>query len=186
MDGSSPATAAAPPAATQRSCWRSTPTEDRNCRTSETSAATALAACNPKPASNSTVATVPAGPARANGLAIEVSSSRPGRRLPAASTMPAPVTAVTTTTRQPGERSRPPGSSRNGRVMPNATPGAHRKLPATAVSCAANGSGRPSPTSWSTQGSKGTISDQARPEIAYSQPIGLAGRRTLKTSPIVA
>jgi hypothetical protein len=30
------------------------------------------------------------------------------------------------------------------------------------------------------------LSDQANPEAAYSQPIGLAGRRRPKTSPMVA
>jgi hypothetical protein len=30
------------------------------------------------------------------------------------------------------------------------------------------------------------FSDQASPEVAYSQPIGLAGRRKLNTSPTVA
>jgi hypothetical protein len=33
---------------------------------------------------------------------------------------------------------------------------------------------------------EGEFRDQTRPEAAYSQPIGLAGRRTLSTSPMVA
>jgi len=35
-------------------------------------------------------------------------------------------------------------------------------------------------------GLKGMTSDQTSPEAAYSQPIGLAGRRSASTSPMVA
>jgi hypothetical protein len=75
---------------------------------------------------------------------------------------PRPVKA-TTAGRQRRERSRPSGTSRAGR-----------------------GSGWPVRISWSTQGSKGTVTDQTSPEAANSQPIGLAGRRRVMTSPMVA
>ncbi len=57
---------------------------------------------------------------------------------------------------------------------------------ATTASWAASGSGRWSRNSWCSQGSKGMFSAQTRPEAAYSQPIGLAGRRRVSTSPMVA
>jgi hypothetical protein len=97
-----------------------------------------------------------------------------------------PATAPAATTRQRRERSRPSGTSRNGRVMASAMAGAHRYSAATAPPWAASGSGRPARTSSSTHGLRGTSSDQTRPAAAYSQLIGLAGSRSVSTSPMVA
>ena len=133
-----------------------------------------------------TVAIVPATPASARGLSIGVSVSGVGLRLPPTSAKVEPTTLATTTTRQRRDRRRPSGNSRNGRVTPRAMAGAQVYSPSAAVSLAARGSGRPAWTSWPTQGRRGTTRAQSRPEAAYSQPIGLAGRRKLKTSPIVA
>jgi hypothetical protein len=80
--------------------------------------------------------------------------------------MATPATAAATTGRQRRERSRPSGSSRNGRVMPQAMAGAQMISPATTASRAASASGRWSRPSWSSQGSKGMVSDQIRPEAA--------------------
>jgi hypothetical protein len=121
---SSPATAPATPAATQRSCCRSTPREARNRSTTQTAAAGRLAQCNSTPMPLSTAAIVPAQPASPNGLSIGVDSSRPGVRLPTTTAKVAPATLVATTTRQRREPSRPSGSRRAGRVTPSAIAGA--------------------------------------------------------------
>jgi hypothetical protein len=70
--------------------------------------------------------------------------------------------------------------------MPKAIAGAQLYSVATASSWASRGSGRPVRISWSTQGSKGMVTDHTSPETANSQPIGLAGRRWAMTSPMVA
>jgi hypothetical protein len=97
-------TAAAAPAATQRICWRSTPREDRNCRTTQTAAGGRLNQCSTTPTIVSTAATLPAGPASPNGLSTPISSSGPGDRGPATMTRTRPVTLVMTTSRQRRER----------------------------------------------------------------------------------
>ena len=178
----------AAPAAIQRSCWRSTPTEERKRSTSEASAAGRLSQCSTTAVMVSTVAAVPAVPASPNGLSkgISVSWSWPAMRLPASGATMAPNAAVATTTRQRGERSRPSGTSRAGRVMPRAIAGAQLNSPVTAASWAASGSGRPARSSWPIHTSQGIHSDQTSPEAANSQPIGLAGRRRPKTSPTLA
>jgi hypothetical protein len=73
----------------------------------------------------STSAIVPARPGSPKGLSIGFDSSRPGARLPATTNRVAPATLVATTTRQRRDRSRPSGSSRAGKVTPNAIAGAH-------------------------------------------------------------
>jgi hypothetical protein len=88
--GSSTSTATAAPAATQRSCWRSTPREARNRNTTQTSAASKPTAYNTRPLMVTTTATLPATPA----------------------------TAAAAASRQRRDRSRPSGNSRNGRVRP--------------------------------------------------------------------
>jgi hypothetical protein len=174
------------PAATQRSCWRSTPREDRNRSTRQSSAAARLPTCNSTPTPSSRFATEPATPPSPSGLAIGGLLNWPGAKIPAASTRNAPVTLAQTASRQRRERSRPPGSSSNGRVTPRAMAGAHNGSTTAASSCAAMGSGRPLRTRSSTQASPGTFKDQTRPEAAYSHPIGLVGRRRLRTSPMTA
>jgi hypothetical protein len=182
---SSPTTAAAAPAATQRSCWRSTPRAVR--KRSTTQASTAMLANQrmvPTPAS--TPATVPAGPASPNGLAIGWSSSREGARAEPTRTRAAAATAMAATGRQRRERSRPSGTSSAGRVTPRTVAGAQLNSPHTAAAWATSGSGRCSPTNWESHGSVGMGSDHASPAAAKSQPIGLAGRRSVRTSPTVA
>jgi hypothetical protein len=71
-------------------------------------------------------------------------------------------------------------------MMPRQIAGSQLISPITAASWAAGGSGWPPPTKCSSQGCPGMLSDQDRPEAAYSQPIGLASRRKLNTSPTVA
>jgi hypothetical protein len=68
-----------------------------------------------------------------------------------------------TTGRQRRDRSRPSGSSRNGRVMPRATATAQLVSRATTATWPIRASGRPSTSSVSSQGSKGDDqgSDQA-------------------------
>jgi hypothetical protein len=182
----SPATAAAAPAATQRSCWRSTPTEDRNRSTTHSSDATMVAIHSRAPAAASAAATLPAGPASPNGLAIEVSSSRAGARLEPRTTRTAATTAATATTRQRRERNRPSGTTSAGRVTPRTVAGAQLNSPDTAASWAGSGSGRCSATSWATHVSPGMARDHTSPAAAYSQPIGFAGRCRLTTRPTVA
>ncbi|HET9007497.1 MAG TPA: hypothetical protein VFQ04_12335, partial [Actinomycetes bacterium] len=118
-------------------------------------------------------------------VAIGVETSSPGSRAAAIDRTP-PATLAATAHRQRGERSRPSGSSSSGRVTPRAIAGAHRGSVAAALTCASSGSGRPVSTRLVTQASPGTFSDQTRPEAASSQPIGLAGRRRLMTSPSTA
>ena len=74
---------------------------------------------------------MPAVPARPNGLAMgrDVSAVCPGVRVPAMVIRTAPVTAAAATTRQRRERSRPLGSSRNGRVIPRVMAGAQWNSP---------------------------------------------------------
>ena len=79
---SSPATAPAAPAATQRICCRSTPREERNRRTTQTAAGGRLNQCSRTPTMVSTAATSPAGPASPSGLSIPSSSTGPGARAP--------------------------------------------------------------------------------------------------------
>jgi hypothetical protein len=131
-------------------------------------------------------ATVPAGPASPNGLAIRWSSSRIGATASPTSTRAAAATALAATTRQRRERSRPSGTSSAGRVTPRTVAGAQLNSPYTAAALASSGSGRWSPISRSSHGSAGMGSDQASPAAANSQPIGLAGRRSVRTSPMVA
>jgi hypothetical protein len=66
--GSSASTAITPPAPTQRSCWRSTPPEARNRRTTHSSAAGRLAAYSTRPTKATARVTLPAAPPSANGL----------------------------------------------------------------------------------------------------------------------
>ena len=54
------------------------------------------------------------------------------------------------------------------------------------VSSSLPGVTTPVTISWSTHGSTGMVTDQNSPETANSQPIGLAGRRRVGTSPTVA
>ena len=169
----------AAPAATQRSCWRSTPTEDRKRSTSETSAAGRLSQCSTTAVMVSTDTAVPAAPPSPKGLSkgTSVSWSSPGVRLPASGATMAPNRAVATTTRQRGERSRPSGTSSAGRVTPRAIAGAQLNSPVASASWAARGSGRPAWNSWSVHTSQGIHSDHRTPEAANSQPIGLAPPR---------
>jgi hypothetical protein len=115
-----------------------------------------------------------------------VSSSFPGMKALPISPITGPTAAATATGRQRRERSRPSGTSRAGRVMPKAIAGAQLNSPIRAPTWAGSGSGRPVTISRSTQGSSGMVTDQTRPETANSQPIGLAGRRRVRTSPTVA
>ena len=103
-------------------------------------------------------ATVPATPPNGNGLATGsmVWVSGTGDRTQPTTTTVVATTAATATTRQRRDRSRPSGSSSNGRVMARQMPTAHRLSPARAASRAAGGSGRPVRCSWSTHGSQGT------------------------------
>src|SRR5919108_2433649 len=78
---SSPATATAAPAATQRSCWRSTPREARNRSTTQANAATMLAIQRRVPTLATALARAPAGPARANGVGVGGAPRRPGGRV---------------------------------------------------------------------------------------------------------
>jgi hypothetical protein len=110
----------------------------------------------------------------------------PGIRKTATTNMAGPATAVAATTRQRRDGSRPSGTSRAGRVTPRAMAGAQTVTSATAVSLASNESGSWSRTSWSSQGSRGMIRLQMSAEAAYSQPIGLVGRRRVRTRPTVA
>jgi hypothetical protein len=176
---------AAAPAATQRSCWRSTPREARNRRTRQTRAAARLPTCRSPPRPARAPATAPAGPSRASGLAIGVETSGPGSTTATMDRTP-PARLAATAQRQRGERSRPSGSSSSGRVTPRAMAGAHSGSPAAALTWANGGSGRPVATRLLTQASPGTFSDQSRPEPASSQPIGLPGRRRVRTSPSTA
>jgi hypothetical protein len=141
--GSSTSTATAAPAATQRSCWRSTPREARNRSTTQTNAAGKLTAYNTRPLVVSTVATLPATPASPNGLSIAMGTLLvwPGDRMPPTTNMATPTTAAATTSRQRRDRSRPLGNSRNGRVMPRAIAGAQMTWLATTASWATSGSG---------------------------------------------
>ena len=186
--GRSTNTATAAPAATQRSCWRSVPRAARNRSTTQASAASRLTACNASPLEATTLAAVPAVPGSPSGFSkgTGVSLVDPGISRAPTTNMTGPATAVTATSRQRRERSRPSGSSRAGRVMPRAMAGAQMVTWAMAFSWATSGSGRCSRTSWSTQGPRGMIRLQVSPEAAYSQPIGLAGRRRASTSPTVA
>ena len=93
---------------------------------------------------------------------------------------------VAATGRQRRERSRPSGTTSAGRVTPRTVAGAQLNSPNTAATWAASGSGRCSATSWTSHESPGMARDHTSPAAAYSQPIGLAGRRKLKTSPTVA
>jgi hypothetical protein len=97
-----------------------------------------------------------------------------------------PVTLAAATSRQRRDRSRPSGSSSAGKVTPRAMGVTQFRSPTTAFNWAASGSGRCSASSWSTRGAKGVVREPARPAPAYSQPIGLAGRRKVRTSPTVA
>jgi hypothetical protein len=110
----------------------------------------------------------------------------PGIRKTATTNMTGPAAAAAATARQRRDRSRPLGTSRAGRVTPRAMAGAQMVTSATAVSLASNESGRWSRTSWSSQGSRGMIKLQMSAEAAYSQPIGLAGRRRVRIRPTVA
>jgi hypothetical protein len=134
------------------------------------------------------VATLPASPGSPNGLSTGTGPpvSCPGTRLPPTTNMATPATVPATTHRQRRDRSRPSGSSRNGRVTPKAMAGAQPASLSTTASRPARVSGRWSRTSVSSQGSKGMTRAQASPAAAYSQPIGLAGRRRHRTSPTVA
>jgi hypothetical protein len=109
---SSPATAAAAPAATQRNCWRSTPRADRNRSTTHASDATIVAIQSSTPAAAIMAATAPAGPANPNGFAIEVSSSRAGASPAPTTTRAAAATPVAATALQRRDSSRPSGTSR--------------------------------------------------------------------------
>ena len=140
------------------------------------------------PAQCTASAAEPAEPASANGLAtgsrVWVIGCRESHQ--PTTFMAVPATQATPTTRQRCDRSRPSGSSSSGRVTPRAMPTAQKLSPARAASRAARGSGRPPSRSASTQGSKGTDTDQTSPVAAYSQPIGLVGRRSVSTRPMVA
>jgi hypothetical protein len=70
--------------------------------------------------------------------------------------------------------------------MPRAMAGAQLVSRTTTASWPASESGRWPRSSVFSQGSKGMTSAQARPEAAYSQPVGLADRRRPRTSPMVA
>ena len=115
-----------------------------------------------------------------------VAASCPGIRKAPATNMTGPATAAAATTRQRRDRSRPLGTSRAGRVTPRAMAGAQIVTSAMASSLATRGSGRWSRTSWSIQGPSGMIRLQVSAEAAYSQPIGLAGRRRVRIRPTVA
>ena len=115
-----------------------------------------------------------------------MSSSSTGASALPTSTRTPTATAAAATGRQRRDRSRPSGTSRAGRITPRTVAGAQLNSPNTADSWAAGGSGRCSATSWSIQASPGMDSDQVTPAAAYSQPIGLAGRRRVRTSPTVA
>jgi hypothetical protein len=124
----------------------------------------------------------PSGLSKLTGVSVE----GPGIRKAPTMNIAGPAMAVATTTRQRGERSRPSGTSSAGRVTPRAMAGAQMVTPAMASSLASRGRGRWSRTSWSTHGPRGMIRLQTSAEAAYSQPIGLAGRRRVRTSPTVA
>jgi hypothetical protein len=143
---------------------------------------------SPRPVKPTTATTVPAIPVFPNGLSMgmALSSSFPGMKMDPSSPRTGPATAAATTGRQRRERSRPSGTSRAGRVMPKAIAGAQLYSVAMASSWASRGSGRPVRISWSSQGSTGMVTDHISPETANSQPIGLAGRRRVSTSPTVA
>jgi hypothetical protein len=145
-----------------------------------------VAAQSRVPAAASAPATAPAGPVIPNGLAIEVSSSRAGARALPTSAMAAAAMAMAATGRHRRERSRPSGTSSAGRVTPRTVAGAQLNSPSTAATWAASGSGRCSATSWSSHASPGMGRDHTSPAAANSQPIGLAGRRRVRTSPMVA
>jgi hypothetical protein len=142
----------------------------------------------PQPAQLTVVAIVPASPCSGNGLGTgsRVWVSGSGDRTQPTSSAVVPATAAASTGRQRRERNRPSGSSSSGRVTARVRPTAHRESPTRAARWAAGGSGRLSRSSWSTQGSQGTYRVQASPAAAYSQPIGLAGRRNVRTRPMVA
>ena len=74
---SSPPTAPAAPAATQRICWRSIPREERNRSTTQTAAGGRLNQCSTTPTTVSTAATSPAVPASPSGLSIPSLLHRP-------------------------------------------------------------------------------------------------------------
>jgi hypothetical protein len=152
-----PATATAAPAATQRSCWRSTPRESRNRSTTETAAAGMQANSTAKPAQLTTAAAEPAQPCNANGLATgtRVWVIGSGDRHSPTAVAAVPATHATRTGRQRGKRRRPSGSSSSGKVTARVIPTAQRLSPARAASRAAGGRGRPLTSRWSTQGSRG-------------------------------
>jgi hypothetical protein len=183
-----PSTVMAAPVATQRSCWRSTPCEARNRRTTQSRAAGRDAMCRARPATAMPLATWPRRPGCPKGLSkgTGVSEVTPGIRKAPTTNMTGPATAVAATTRQRGDRSRPSGTSSAGKVTPRAMAGAQTVSSATAASWASRGSGRCSRTSWSSHGSRGMTRLQVSAEAAYSQPIGLAGRRRVRTRPTVA
>jgi hypothetical protein len=158
MAANGPTTDAAAPKATQRSCWRSTPSEPRKRSTAQRAAAGTEANRIAKPAQLTTAATEPAQPWRANGLATgsRVWVIGAGSRHQPTAVMAAPARAATATGRQRGERSRPSGSSSSGRVMARAMPTAQKVSPIRARFNATTGSGRPDRCSWSTHGSTGT------------------------------
>ena len=178
----------AAPAATQRSCWRSTPREARNRRITQSRAAGREATWRARPEATRPLATSPRRPGWPSGLSkgTAVSVDDPGIRKAPTTNMAGPATAAAATTRQRRDRSRPSGTSRAGRVTPRAMAGAQTVTSAMALSLAISGSGRWSRASWSIQGPRGMIRLQVSAEAAYSQPIGLAGRRRVRTRPTVA
>jgi hypothetical protein len=122
-----PTTATAAPAATQRSCWRSTPAEARNRSTTQPAAAGMEANSSPQPTQETVVASWPATPGSPNGLATgtRVWVIGCGDRTQPTTSRVVPTMLAAATIRQRGERSRPSGSNSSGRVTPRAIAGAH-------------------------------------------------------------
>jgi hypothetical protein len=71
-------------------------------------------------------------------------------------------------------------------VTPSAIAAAQPRSEDAAEIWATSGRGRCSRISCSTQGDSGMGYAQASPAAPYSQPIGLCGRRSARTSPMVA
>jgi hypothetical protein len=100
-------------------------------------------ASRPTTASSPTTApAAPAAPGRASGLSMGVEVSRPGTTAATIDRIP-PATLAAAAHRQPGERSRPSGTSSAGRVTPRAMAGAHSGSATAALTLAVSGRGRP-------------------------------------------
>jgi hypothetical protein len=151
-------------------------------------AAGRLSAYSTRPGTTAAAAIRPANPGSPYGGLTGTGPlvSGPEARILPTTSSPTPATVSATTSRQRGERSRPSGSNRNGRVTPRAMAGAQPISRTSATTWPASASGRWPSSSEFSQGSKGMLSAQTSPEAAYSQPIGLAGRRRVRTSPTVA